>query len=498
MTAIANRRLLRIGWLAPLLLLIIIGCTPASTSAPSPTPVLPTDTPAPPTPAPTTVAPTPTQLPTDIPLPTDTPTPVPPTPTSTPTLEPTPPDEALVPAGPITPPPPDFQPTPPPPPDPAADDADVWVRDYVELVTAMLNSQQSVQAVLDLLITWSMPSANGQGDLASFFWAKSADLDGDGANEWLMSLPVPERGCGVTFCPAYLVVFEIDGELFKPRYVIRGAPPYEVQVQSPELRRIEDINADGKTEVLVQQLWCGAHTCFTGLTVGRWDGTMWHDLAATPINQAYTELTIEDRDDDGVLEFTMHGGIIGSVGAGLQRQHTLIFDWEDGAYRLVQDIPDPSDHPYYLMLDANTALAEDNWERALELATQAVNNPDFEDSMVPVEDVDRRRIISYAAVEAMLVHAHQGDVPAMGAVLDQVRGYDFVEPNVYTEAAERLLEVYRDTGDAVDACTAMEDVVAQQPDQAVFFQYYGYNTTRITVDQICPLDPPSEGDSPQL
>ena len=492
MTAIANRRLLRIGWLALLVLLIAVGCTLIPTPTPTPTSVPPTDTPPPPTPTDTPVPPTPPQPPTD------TPSPIPPTPTATATSEPTPPAEALVPQSPITPPPPDFHPTPPPPPDPGPEDADVWVRDYVELVTAMLNSQQNVQDVLDLLITWAMPSGEGQGDLASFVWAEPADLDGDAADEWLMSLPVPERGCGVTFCPAYLVLFEIDGELFKPKVVIRGAPPFEIQVQSPVLRRIEDINADGETEVLVQQRWCGAHTCFTGLTVGRWDGTAWHDLAADPISQAYTELTVEDRDDDGVLEFTLHGGTFGSVGAGLQRQHTLIFDWQDGAYRLVQDIPDPSDHPYYLMLDANTALEEDNRDRALELAMQAVNNPDFEDSMVPVEEVDRRRIVSYAAVEAMLGYAHRDDVEAMEAILDQALGYDFVEPNVYTDAAERLLEVYRDTGDIVEACAAMEDVVAQQPDQAVFFQFYGYNTTRITVDQVCPLDPPTEGDSPQL
>ncbi|MFW6135705.1 MAG: tetratricopeptide repeat protein [Chloroflexota bacterium] len=472
-----DRRLPCIGWLAVLLILTLIGCAPT-----------PTPTPAPATETPTA---TPTRTPTDTPVPTD-------TPTATPRPAPTPPEEALVPTGPITPPPPDFQPTPPPPPDPAADDADDWVRNYVGLVTAMLNSDQTLEAVLDTLATWSMSSPGAESEIASSVWAEAADLDGDGADEWLITLPVPERGCGPTWCPAYLVLYQMRDGLFQPRTVIRGAPPHEVRMQHPELRRIEDINADGNTEILLQQRWCGAHTCFTGLTVGRWDGTTWHDLAASPINQAYTELTVEDRDGDGVLEFTLHGGMVGSVGAGLQRQHTLIFDWEEGAYRLVEDIPDPSDHPYYLMLDANTALAERDWDRALELAERAVNNPDFEDSMVPVEEVDKRRIISYAAVEAMLVHAHRGATAEMQAVLDQVQGYDFVEPNVYTEAAERLLQVYRDTGDALEACRALEAVVAQQPDEALFFQWYGYNTTRITVDQICPLDPPTEGESPQL
>ncbi|MFO7743068.1 MAG: hypothetical protein R6X31_12215 [Anaerolineae bacterium] len=474
-TTIARRRLLRIGWLVPLVLLITVGCAPTPTPTPSPTP--------------------PPSTPTPTPLPTDTPSP---TPTPTATSEPTPPADPLVPAGPITPPPPDFQPTPSPPPDPGAEDEQAWVRDYVEVVTAMLNSGEDVQAVLDTLIAWSSPSDEVQDELTSFAWAESADLDGDGTEEWLIALPVPERGCGVTWCPAYSVIFEFEQGLFNPRAVVRGAPPDEIQMQSPELRLIDDVNADGETEVLIQQHWCGAHTCFTGLTVGRWDGATWRDLAADPIDQAYTDLTIDDRDGDGALEFILHGGMFGSVGAGLQRQHTLIFKWEDGAYRLVQDTPDPSDHPYYLVLDANTALAEGDWDRALELAEQAVNNPDFEDSMVPVEEVDQRRIISYAAVEAMLVYAHRGDVAQMEAVLNQIRGYDFLEPNVYTEAAGRLLDVYRDTGDVVEACAAMEDLVAQQPDEAVFFQWYGYNTARITVDQICPLDPPAEGDSPQL
>jgi hypothetical protein len=379
-----------------------------------------------------------------------------------------------------------------------ADDGDAWVRDYVALVTAMLNSNVGVEAVLDALISWSTPEGTQGGDPSAVVWSESADMDDDGKNEWLVSVPVPERGCGATWCPAYIILFEKDEELFKPWHVVRGPQPEETQVQHPKLRRIEDINDDGKTEVLIEQRWCGAHTCFTGLTVGRWDGARWHDLSDGPINQAYTDIAVEDLDGDGALEFELHGGTFGSVGAGLQRQSTLIFDWKDGAYRLVEEIPDPSDHPYYLMLDANRALADGNWERALELAEQAVSNPNFEDTMAPVEEVDKRRIISYAAVEAMLVYAHRGDVAAMEGVLERARGYDFVQPNVYTEAADELLRVYGETENVVEACSAAEEVVAERPDEAIFFQWYGYGTARMTVDHVCPLDTPTEGESPQL
>lgn len=426
-----------------------------------------------------------------------TPTPVP---TETPTLSPppVPGEEALVPTGPVTPPPPDFDPTPPPPPDPAADDQHAWVRDYVSLATAMLNSTDSVQEVLDVLIAWSAPSDELRSEIAPCVWAEPADLDGNGREEWLISLPVPERGQSPTWFRGYLVIYEVRDDLFAPTFVIRGRPPDEAQALSPQLRLIDDITADAQTEILLEPRCCGAHTCFTGLTVGRYEGTTWHDLAADPISQAYTDLTIEDRDGDGALELIMHGGMIGSVGAGLQRERTLIFAWADGAYRLLQDTPDPSDHPYYLMLDANAALAEGGWERALELAARAVEDPDFEGSMVPVEDVDRQRIISHAAVQATLVHAHRGDAAQMEPLLDQLLGYDFVEPNVYIEAAERLIDAYRDSGDIVEACVAMQTVVAERPEEAAFFQWYGYNTTRITVEQICPLDGPTGDESPQL
>jgi hypothetical protein len=61
-----------------------------------------------------------------------------------------------------------------------------------------------------------------------------------------------------------------------------------------------------------------------------------------------------------------------------------------------------------------------------------------------------------------------------------------------------LLATYRETEDPVQACAAMEDVVAGRTDDAAFFNWYGYGTERLTLDQICPLDAPGDGETPQL
>jgi hypothetical protein len=323
------------------------------------------------------------------------------------------------------------------------------------------------------------------------------DVDGDGTEEGVVSLPLPGIGCGATFCPRTVAVLERSGDRFSPGTVI-SSDAGMLMLGSPTLRFTEDINADGQTEIVLEEQSCGAHTCFTLLIVGHWDGAAWDDLTADPIDQAYTDLTIEDRDGDGVLEFAMTGGTFGSAGAGLQRPHTLIFDWQDGAYRRVEDIPAPSDHPYYLMLDANAALADGNDEIARDLAMQAIENPTFEATMAPVEPLDKARILSYAAGEAMLAHALSGDLEAMEAVLARVRTMPEVTENVYLAAAQELLDVYQATGDAVSACAAMEDVIVGQAEPPVFFQWYGYGTERITVDQVCPLDAPAEGEQPQL
>jgi hypothetical protein len=359
----------------------------------------------------------------------------------------------------------------------------------------MLNAGQGVEETLDTLVAWSTPEGMQEGE--GNVWQASADLDGDGTQEWLMSLPLPGLGCGATFCPRAVVVLERSGDRLSPGALIPAGEEM-LMVGSPELRYTQDINADGRTEVVIQERSCGAHTCFTHLLVGRWDGSAWLDLTADPIDQAYTDLVIEDRDADGVLEFAMTGGMFGSVGAGLQRPHTLIFDWQDGAYRLVEDIPAKSDHPYYLMVDANSALTEGDTDAALELAMQALENPAFEDTMAPVEPLDKARILSYAAVEAMLVHALSGDIAAMETVLTQVRDIPAVTENVYLDAAQTLLASYQETGDATAACAAMEDVIAGQAEPPVFFQWYGYGTERMTLDEICPLDAPVAGETPQL
>ncbi len=398
----------------------------------------------------------------------------------------------LMPSIPVTPPPANWTPARLPAYDVAKDTLESWVQQYIQLVTAMLNVSGNVDAVLDQLSAWLPADSAYEGLRPPNAWATARDLNADGADEWLISVPARDLACGMAFCPGYLLVFHKRAGLFVPASIII-ADENVWEVSYPTLLTVADINADGRLEVVIESHECGAHTCFTSLLIGQWDGQRWYDLAAAPITQAYSDYTLADDDGDGILEVVMHGGMFGSVGAGLQRQRTLRFDWRDGAYRLVADTPDPDPHPYFQMFDANTALANEDWDAALDLALSVVNQPGVYQDEGWLTAEAWARIVGYATVEAMLVYAERGDVAAMrqvhAALLARMDG---APNNPYFDAAGYVLEVYAATGDALAACLAVERFIGDRVDTAAFFEWYGYGTERFTLDRICPLDQAAE------
>ncbi len=410
-----------------------------------------------------------------------------PSPTPTPTSPPKPAVlQPTVPLPVVSAPPADW--TPPPLADVSANSAENLAQVHIQILANFLNAAPGhVEEAIQQYAVWASPQFDPE---RVPIWAYAADLDRDGAQEWVISILWPrasgELECGSSWCPTLLSIFERQGTLLAPAHIfatkIAVAASHNTQVMMNE-----DINNDGKTELVLSTYSCGAHTCFTGLQVGQWDGYRWRDLGQ--MSHSYAEVDILDRDGDGVNEIVMHGGTVGSAGAGMQRRRTYIYAWENGRYALIETITDfMPDNIYYLMLDANAALATKDWERALELSTDAMSKPQEPKEGYFLGDWERARIVSYAAIEAMLVHAQRGEVGAMEALLREVENkYDRLD-NPYVEAAQRLWNVYRDTHDPILACQAVERTVRERQSQAGFLRWYGYATETLPVAQICPLD----------
>ena len=241
-------------------------------------------------------------------------------------------------------------------------------------------------------------------------WYNLTDFDGDEETELLLATPAFRINggelmgfCGLSMCPGFMFIFEREDERYLPAYQFESFEEY-YELDYPQLLIAEDINGDGITEIVISENWCGAHTCGTNLTIGVWDGEGWHNLGN--VNNSYNETYIIDENQDGIKEFKSYGGTVGSTGGGLQRRQTEIYEWLDGEYKLSKTIPDSSDHPYYLVLDAHTALTNNDYDVALNLVMQVINTPEFpRNDYTLIDDWAENRIASFARIEAMLVYA---------------------------------------------------------------------------------------------
>src|SRR5207302_1330753 len=97
------------------------------------------------------------------------------------------------------------------------------------------------------------------------------------------------------------------------------------------------------------------------------------------------------------------------------------FVWRNGAYHFERDEADADPHAYFLMLDANVALAGGDWSRALRLAGEAIASPIPTTGQWPQEPYPDR-IASYTVLEAMLAHAERGERNDVVALLAQLEG----------------------------------------------------------------------------
>ncbi len=172
-------------------------------------------------------------------------------------------------------------------------------------------------------------------------WA-AADFDGDLQDEWVLVL-YDQSLPGLPFgSPGDLWIVNGDGLLF--RYY--NAPSSDIyEFLAPTVTGLTDITGDGLPELITDAPICGANTCSNIYRViGLKDGRM-VDLVIAPsdnrwrssrptISVSYADTRIEDIDTDGLPELLVHGGTLGSAGAGIVRPRTEVWGWDGAAISL--------------------------------------------------------------------------------------------------------------------------------------------------------------------
>jgi hypothetical protein len=197
-------------------------------------------------------------------------------------------------------------------------------------VTRLINQVGADEAAyLAQLAAWGLPATETE-----YVWLRHVDLDGDGQQEVLLTYPLVYQPSGVVDavsvclradCRRLFFLFEEKGGFYWPAiHPGRWELGADSLKNRPSIFAVGDINADGRTEVVLMEEWQGAHTEGVNLTVLRWTGAAWEEIGW--LTQSYSHVRLIDIEGDGPQEFVLYGGVVGSAGAGFQRKSTDIYN----------------------------------------------------------------------------------------------------------------------------------------------------------------------------
>jgi hypothetical protein len=344
-------------------------------------------------------------------------------------------------------------------------------------------------AYLAQLAAWGLPSTESE-----YIWLRHVDLDDDGQQEVLLTYPMVHQPSGtadavsvclLSDCRRIFFLFEEKAGFYWPAIHLGNweldSNPFK---NRPSLFAVDDINANGRTEVVLMEEWQGAHTEGVTLTILRWNGAAWEEIGW--LTQGYSNVRLIDIEGDGPQEFVLYGGTVGSAGAGFQRKSTDIYKWNGVGYNnLAASIPDAisSETPYWKIVDGNIALyqqryatAEQLFADALAMLAEAAGGTYGISEATGTSD---RRLLALAHFQAMYVallrNPHDATIAAAYYAASQSTGDEYVA------WAAAFWAVWSQTGNLDDACAAARTSVGD-----LMMEGYNYATNPLYFrDMLC-------------
>jgi LysM repeat protein len=248
--------------------------------------------------------------------------------------------------------------------------------------------------------------------------------------------------------------------------------------------RADDINGDGKRDVVWTDTTCGAQACFSTLSVESWDGTDYKSwIAGDPTiataEYAFADLLAEGSGD----EILVHGGVVEGAEAGPQRAWTETYASLKGQpYSLVNQTYDKSSCLYHALQDANELLA--NWatggfDPAVAAYEAATSDPalaacwTLKDEVALLRDFARfRLVVSYVA------GGQSGKAATAAAQIGQ---------SALKGAADTFLKSYKASGSIIQACRDTAGYAEANPAAWQFLADWGTANPTFAPEDLCPL-----------
>ena len=344
----------------------------------------------------------------------------------------------------------------------------------------------SPDCLAELFAAWDMPSDGTTPCVA-------ADLDGDGEDEYVVRVARegrPEEGALEGWLAGDINIFDDLGLGYEIVFSLAAFDEFsDGDLLKPVIFEVSDLNTDSRAEALLTSSVCGAHTCsLTVYLIGHEGGEYvpildpgdGEDGAITlPVTDEQVRLV--DVDGDGVAEILLREGLIGSVGAGPQREGTWTYRWDGRRYVLAGTEYDASELRYFTVRDADDAFADGDYERAIALYREAVDSSQLQDVDYPGDPAE---LIAYARFRIGLAMAVRGDTDGALAALDATVAADPVA--LHSQLSARFRQGYARVGHVSAGCGAARDFVDGNLDAFSALWDYGYANPEFRPEALCP------------
>jgi LysM repeat protein len=252
----------------------------------------------------------------------------------------------------------------------------------------------------------------------------------------------------------------------------------------PTLLRADDINKDGKSDLVWTDTTCGAQACFSTLNVASWDGAGYKPWIAGDPTMAGAEYAFQDvLPQGGGEEILVHGGVIESPAAGPQRGWTETYASPNGEpYALASQTYDKSLCLYHALQDADALLgswAQGGFDPAIAAYQAALDDPTLtacwtlKDEVPLLKDFARLRL-----VVSQVAGGRSAKAPALAAQIEQA---------ALKGAAEAFLKSYKASGSIIQACRDTTAYAVANPAAWQFLADWGLANPTVAPEDLCPL-----------
>jgi hypothetical protein len=349
--------------------------------------------------------------------------------------------------------------------------------DYLDVILAYINSG----ATPDELDRALYDAGVGNQPVALV----SGDMTGDGKLDLVVSIFDPQS---TDIPPAGTLLIYICQDA---KYTFVHVDASDPGWSAPGIRYSQDINADGRMELITSSIACGAHTCYEEVKALVWNGLAFENrLEGISDDLPYPDIQITDYDGDGIFDIEITGSGIGSLGAGPQRNITRVWKFDPGTgYWVVgEEIAGYSDYRLHVLHDADDSTKRGEYDVAQVLYRRVIDDPSLLDWVDP--PIEQKNLGAYAHFRIVALNTLRGKTGDAQAILDvMMERYPQGSPQyAYVEMAAGYMSTFVSAGvdGACAAASTYADANAENVLTPLGSLAFGYGNRDYKPEDMCP------------